>query len=224
MHKHFRFEKKNDSSQITLCLEKSNPLFLRALLKLDFLLAPSLDSSFSKVYFLGSSICTLEEFCKGVGVGGISYNIVSRLIWCLVQQNVLLEKSGVSFFSLSLEDIVVVDEWNFFCANPTLCRTIFCEKVKRERESMIIFNSPFLRNKFSSPELLALTNIPSSVSVKTFYYSLACLAFYCLFKKYYSYDSSDSSDCLDSILYTKLYWFFKRALENDVKSRCLIYI
>lgn len=222
-NKHFIIEKKDDSSSITLHLKKPNAKFLQSLAKLEYFSAPSLESSFSKMNFLGSSILTLQQFTEKLhletGSSRMSYNVLGRLIWCLSKQQDELENSGLALFSLAFEDILVIDEWNFFCANPNLCLPISSKK-------MIIFSSPFERNKFSSPEIIVLDKIPSSVSVKTFYYSLASLAFFCFFRKQYTYSNSDLEmySCFQSILYTKLYWFFKRALENDVNKRSLLFI
>jgi len=218
-NKHFSVEKKEGSSSINLCFKKPCKEFLQSLAKLDFLfIAPSLEPSFTKMDFLGSSILTMQQF---VDCSTLSYNTAGRLIWCLTKQQQFLEKYGFSFFSLSFEDILVVDDWNFFCANPTLCLPI-------SSKGNIGFNSPFERNKFSSPELMAINKIPSSVSVKTFYYSLASLVFFCFFRKDYDYNylSRDSEiySCFQSILGTKLFWFFKRALETDVDKRILLFL
>ncbi len=229
--KTFGVEKKDGSSSIVLFFKKPCKGFLQSLAKLEYFSAPSLDASFSRVGFVGSSISTLQQFTEKLqlenGSSRMSYNSVGRLIWCLMRQQELLEKAGLAFFSLTFEDIVVVDEWNFFCANPCLCLPI-------SSQGDIVFNSPFERNKFSSPELMAISKIPSSVSVKTFYYSLASLAFFCFFRKhYFSLDSDldlnldldlELYACLQSILGTKLHWFFKRALETDANKRMLLFI
>jgi len=222
-NKHFIIEKKDDSSSITFQIKKPNSKFMQCLAKLEFFFAPSLDSSFSKLNFLGSSILTLQQFTEKIFLerssSRMSYNVVGRLIWCLSKQQEILENSGLALFSLAFEDILVVDEWNFFCANPSFCLPISSEK-------MIMFTSPFERNKFSSPEIMNIDKIPSSISVKTFYYSLASLAFFCFFRKHYTYSNTDLEmySCFQSILYTKLYWFFKRALETDVDKRILLFI
>jgi hypothetical protein len=222
-NKNFIVEKKEGSSSVTLLFKKPCKVFLQSLAKLEYFSAPSLDSTFSKMNFLGSSILTLQQFVEKIflerGSSRMSYNTVCRLIWCLVRQQELLEKAGLVFFSLAFEDILVVDEWNFFCANPSICLPISSKRT-------IVFNSPFERNKFSSPELMNIDKIPASVSVKTFYYSLASLAFFCFFRKHYTYSNSDLEmySCFQSILYTKLHWFFKRALETDVDKRMLLFI
>jgi hypothetical protein len=222
-NKNFIVEKKEGSSSVNLLFKKPCKVFLQSLAKLEYFSAPSLDSSFSKMNFLGSSILTLQQFVEKIflerGSSRMSYNTVCRLIWCLVRQQELLEKAGLAFFSLAFEDILVVDEWNFFCANPSICLPI-------SSKGTIVFNSPFERNKFSSPELMNIDKIPASVSVKTFYYSLASLAFFCFFRKHYTYSNSDLEmySCFQSILYTKLHWFFKRALETDVDKRMLLFI
>jgi hypothetical protein len=222
-NKNFIVEKKEGLSSVNLLFKKPCKVFLQSLAKLEYFSAPSLDSSFSKMNFLGSSILTLQQFVEKIflerGSSRMSYNTVCRLIWCLVRQQELLEKAGLAFFSLAFEDILVVDEWNFFCANPSICLPI-------SSKGTIVFNSPFERNKFSSPELMNIDKIPASVSVKTFYYSLASLAFFCFFRKHYTYSNSDLEmySCFQSILYTKLHWFFKRALETDVDKRMLLFI
>jgi hypothetical protein len=230
-NKSFLVNKKDGSSSINLLFKKPCKGFLQSLAKLEYFSAPSLDDSFTRMSLLGSSILTMQQFTEKLylenGSSRISYNTVGRFIWCLVRQQELLEKAGLAFFSLAFEDILVVDEWNFFCANPSLCLPI-------SSKGTIVFNTPFERNKFSSPELITISKIPSSVSVKTFYYSLASLAFFCFFRKHYSYSYDDSEsesgfnfeiyNCLQSILGTKLHWFFKRALENDVNKRSLLFI
>jgi len=220
-NKHFSVEKKEGSSSINLCFKKPCKEFLQSLAKLDFLFtAPSLEPSFTKIDFLGSSILTMQQFVEK-NCSKLSYNTVGRLIWCLTKQQQFLEKAGFAFFSLSFENILVVDDWNFFCANPTLCLPI-------SSKGTIVFHSPFERNKFSSPELMDINKIPSSVSVKTFYYSLASLAFFCFFRKDYDYNylsnNSEIYSCFQSILGTKLFWFFKRALETDVDKRILLFL
>jgi len=222
-NKQFIVEKKEDSSSITFQIKKPNSKFMQCLAKLDFFSAPSLDSSFSKLNFLGSSILTLQQFTEKIflekGSSRMSYNTVGRLIWCLSKQQEVLENSGLALFSLAFEDILVVDEWNFFIGNPSLCLPISSKKL-------IMFTCPFERNKFSSPEIMNIDKIPSFVSIKTFYYSLASLAFFCFFRKHYAYSNGDLEiySCFQSILYTKLYWFFKRALETDVDKRILLFI
>jgi len=222
-NKQFIIEKKDDSSSITFQIKKPNAKFLQCLAKLDFFSAPSLDSSFSKLNFLGSSILTLQQFTEKIflerGTYRMSYNTVGRLIWCLSKQQEVLENSGLALFSLAVEDILVIDECNFFCGNSSLCLPISSKK-------MIRFTCPFERNKFSSPEIINIDKIPSSVSVKTFYYSLASLAFFCFFRKHYTSSDTDLEiySCFQSILNTKLHWFFKRALESDVNKRTLLFI
>jgi len=223
INKHFYIETKNSTLQ--LHLKKPNQKFLQTLAKLKFIKCPSLDPSFSTIHFLGYSILTLPQFIEKIylekGTNRLSYNTIIQLINCINKQQKILEKNGLGFFSLAFEDIVVVDEWNFFCANPNLIApltdtAIFSKKI-------FVFNSPIERNRFSSPELLRLNKLPSSVSLKTFYYSLASLAFFCFFRKHYTNDP-EINFLFESILYTKLYWFLKRALEHDVNKRSMIFI
>lgn len=222
-NRHFHIEKNETSSSVSLHLKTPNVAFLKSIAKLDFMYHAFCDTSFSKIQFLGSNVFSLPQFMEKIlldkGTNKLSYNTISRLIQCIAQQQILLEEHGYSFFSLSLDDIIVIDEWNFFSGNPNLCRPLSSNK-------MILFTSPFERNNFVSPEIIEINKLPSSVSIKTFYYSLASMAFFCFFRKQYNCSDNDVEiySCFQSILNTKLYWFFKRAFEKDVNKRSLIYI
>jgi len=202
----------SNPSSISIQLKHPDPTFLKTIAKLDFVVAPSLDSNFSHIHILGSSIVSLSTFIEQMASKKLPYNTIARLVWCLYSQQLKLYEAGHSFFNLTLEDVVVIDGWHFFCANPNLCRPI-------SSDGSIKFLAPFSKNRFSSPEILKISHLPSSVSVETFYYSLASLAFFCFFRKHYL----DTVDELESIKYTKLYWFFKRALAPDSKRRhCIL--
>jgi hypothetical protein len=186
------------------------------------LLTCSIDNTFSKVNILCSSYSSLDDFIerikKEVGVRCLPYNTILRIIYCLHYQQRILETQYQSIYTLSIEDIIVIDDWTFLCINPLITKPIIITNNNKQ----IAFSSPFERKKFSSPELLSIKQLPSQISITTFYYSLACLAFFCMFSK--EYDETANTKGLNTILYTKLYFFFKKALVIDPNNRYLIYI
>jgi len=206
----------NKHASVSIRLKTPNEKFLKSIAKLNFIVAPSLDASFSEIQSIGSTIVTLSNWMEKKH--SLSYNTVCRLIWCLYQQqHMLTETSDFCFYNLAIEDIVVIDNWHFICCNPNLCSPLSFERK-------ILFKKPFIKNRFSSPELMNITCIPSSTSIETFYYSLASVAFFCLFRTVFCHSDLETSLLFDSILETKLYWFLKRALEIESTKRKCIFI
>jgi hypothetical protein len=216
----FLINKAENSSSITLQIMKPNKIFLKSIMETNILIAPSLNSSFTKLQFIGSSVTTLAGFIEKIfletGSRKLPYNTVVQIIWCISQQQAMLEKNGFGFYSLAVEDIMVVNDWDFFCTNPSLTHPI-------NSDFKFMFNHPFERNDFSSPEIQSLTKLPACISVKTFYYSLGSIAFFCLFRNYFD-QKELIFDISLPIFGTKLHWCLERALKLDIEKRCLIFI
>ena len=221
--KYATFHHEKNSSTLQIQFKKSNQSFLRSLVKMKTILTSSIDNTFSKVNILCSSYSSLDEFMertkKEVGVRCLPYNTILRMIYCLHYQEQLLEMHDLSIYTLSIEDIIVIDEWTFLCVNPNVMRPL---TTLPNNNKQIVFSSPFERKTFSSPELLSIKQLPSQISITTFYYSLASLVYFCMFSKHF--DATIISQDLNTILYTKLYFFFKKALVTDPNDRYLIYI
>jgi len=165
--------------------------------------------------FYSETICTLTEFIKN----GVPYNTLIRLIWCINKQQTTLKSINYGFYQLNTNDIIVIDDYNFLCINSLLLKPI-------NVNGLICFNHPFNKNKnnFLSPELSRLNEIPSSVSYKTIYYTIGLLAFFSFFGKDYENASKESNDLFNSIINTKLYWFFKHSLTENIENRLLLFI
>ena len=222
--KYATFHHEKQSSTLQIQFKKSNQSFLRSLVKMKSILTCSIDNTFSKVNILCSSYSSLDEFMertkKEVGVRCLPYNTILRMIYCLHYQQQVLEIHDLSIYTLSMEDIIVIDEWTFLCVNPNVMRPLMT--ILSNNNKQIVFSSPFERKTFSSPELLSIKQLPSQISITTFYYSLASLVYFCMFSK--EYDETANTKELNTILYTKLYFFFKKALVTDPNDRYLIYI
>ena len=172
--------------------------------------------------FYGETIHTLHDFITLNDNLGLSYNTTIRLIWCLHKQQKILEKYGYGIYNIDLHNIIVVDDFHFFVINPSFIKPI-------NSKGLICFNSPFNKNRFSSPEIKALTCIPSHIHYKTIYYSISLLSLF-VFSGNLKYDERNNDNyelietLLQPIIYTKLYWFFKHSLEIDFVKRKILFI
>jgi hypothetical protein len=82
---------------------------------------------------------------------------------------------------------------------------------------------------FSSPELFKLTNLPAEVNYKCVYYSLGVLVVLCLLNVYLLVGNEiKTAKEIDVILTpikgTKIYWFIKRCIHEDIFKRTLLFI
>jgi len=111
---------------------------------------------------------------------------------CISKQILYMEKRGITIIGFDMSDIVSINEGQYYVA-------INYERVMPYSDGMIRFLVPFSKPTFTAVQVKRL---PASVSYLTGRYSLGCLLLALL----------DGS--LDSIRYTKLYWFVKRCIET----------
>lgn len=196
----------------------ADDVFLRSL-------ASVLPGSSCKPYFTfyANTIESLDTLLREKE-GKLSYKKTMDLISSLAKQQLFLEIRGKTFFSISSKDIYVIDKTKFICVSPDTIETL--------DRSMIYFKKPFLKNEFSSPELNLVNTLPAQVFYKTWYYSLAALAFFCFtgshiietpFRTPYRVYSS-VFEGLQCIQYTKLYWVLVKCLSIYPTSRTLVFI
>lgn len=111
---------------------------------------------------------------------------------CISKQILYMEKRGITLIGFEMSDIVSVNEGQYYVA-------INYERVMPYADGMIRFLVPFCKPTFTAVQVQTL---PASVSYLTGRYSLGCLLLALL----------DGS--IESIRYTKLYWFIKRCIET----------
>jgi hypothetical protein len=131
-----------------------------------------------------------------------NYENTLQLIYCLYQQQKLLLEIGYSFFTFHLEDIIHVDN-HFFCVNE--------RNICKINKNNLVIKYPFDRT-FISPELMNITSLPTSVSYSSFIYSFGLFIYYCFFGKQ---KDNRYEEYMNTILYTDLYWFFKKAFSKE---------
>ena len=162
----------------------------------------------------------------------MSYEDVIKLMVCINQQQQTLLENGYSFYTLNIEDILILhhhdenknendndneDNYSFFCINPKHICSLNKDK------STFILTSIYSKSDFCSPELVNCSQLPDyTISTVSFYYTLASLIYYCFFKEVIT--SRNRENNLNSILYTPLYWFFQRGLHENIYSRKCLFL
>ena len=74
---------------------------------------------------------------------------------------------------------------------------------------------------FNNPEIIKIKELPSKINYKCSYYSLGLLIGYCLFGS--DILEKNIEEILESISFTKLYFFLKRCFDN-LDERCLLFV
>jgi hypothetical protein len=207
------------------CLESNgtnNELLIRSIM--NAIPGSYTNPTYTQCTFYANSITSLETLLREKKL--LSYNKTLHFLFYLSKQQTFLEKKLSTFYNLSPKDILVIDESKFICINP-----LTVEQYTTNHET-ILFNKPFPRNEFSSPEMNAINSLPCQLSFKTGYYSLGALAFFCLtgdtitdksIHPIYNVSNQVASR-LHCIEYTKLYWVLLKSLCQDPTNRTLIFI
>jgi len=198
----------------------------------------SINPTFTTLSFYANKSQCLEDYLTQSITSedkhvGLTYNQVVRLIFCIKkQQDWLMDKKGYGFYTFDIKNIVVIDNYTFIY--------ISSETIRPINHKCFIFTSPFIKNKWCSTEILNISDIPNTTtSVDSWIFSLSMVSFYCLF--YFKYKNIEEEkdklgvgtmvhnnqtlffeNNIDAIKYTKLYWFYKRALHNNPIKRSLL--
>ena len=140
-----------------------------------------------------------------------------KLINDLSSQLIYLNKLGYGFYGLDMDNIIIIDNTFIFCSAQYLLPLV---------NNDILFVSPINNPTFSNPELFKLTSLPSRINLKCFYYSLGSLVTFLLLNK--NLLVSNTPEQIDNIFRpinnTKIYWFLKRCLDDDINNRQLLLI
>ncbi len=143
-----------------------------------------------------------------------------QMIKCLSEQLEYFYNNNLAFYGFDLDDIIVINDAQFLIVNNKYLQTV-------DEERKITFYSPFPKPYFSSPELTELKCLPAQVDYNTCYYSLGALICYYISADKISYKNDmkrENLDAVESIFYTKLYWFLKRCLNENPKKRILLFL
>ena len=172
------------------------------------------------IFFTAETVTKLHQYLLDITFN-ISHQKCIKMIYDLTQQIIYLKKLGYGFYGYDINDIIVINNDLF----------VFCsaEYLSPLTNDKMIFYSPIKRPYFGNPELFLLTTLPSEITDKCSYYSLAALIVYCLTKIYLLVGNEVKSEAeIEKILQpfqnTKVYWFLKRCLHLDSDKRRLLLI
>jgi serine/threonine protein kinase len=93
----------------------------------------------------------------------------------------------------------------------------------------MIFYQPIKTPYFSNPEIMELTSLPSEINYKCSFYSLGVLVVLYLLNNFLLVGNEikrvdEIENILRPIYNTKIYWFIKRCLEENIDKRVLLLI
>lgn len=129
--------------------------------------------------------------------GSIDYDLLVRLSICISKQIGYMEKHGITLIGLELADILSINNGaTFVVANY--------KRIIPHFNYTIHFDRPFYKPTFSTTQVKAITQLPATIPYLSAMYSLGMLIISML-----------DSSAIDTIKYTKLYWFLKRILSNE---------
>lgn len=135
---------------------------------------------------IATSVCSVDSV-------EFDYDMLVLLAKCISNQIVYMEKRRQTFLGFELSDILCIGDGKyFFISNSS--RIVSCDTR---------LTVPFIKPTFTSPEIRDLIKLPAYVCQLTGRYSLASLIVALL------------GGSIDTIKYTKLYWFLHRCLSSS---------
>ena len=185
------------------------------------------------IFFTADSVIPLTTFLsKGKLTMLESINMVSNLS----KQLLYLQRQNKAFYGFDLDDIIVINESKYIIGSAINMLDI--------NNEFITFYSPINLPFFSSPELVEISKLPSKIHYSSSYYCLGALITFCLlnvnickidntYNKENTYNKDNNYNLindnvidkiLQSINYTKMYWFLKRCFLPKSQERVLLFI
>ena len=190
-------------NKYTIVLGNVDPVFLESLMVLG--IAGSRLIGDNKFEFYGTNAVTLEY--KQGETKTESHQKGNTISFYLAKQQKFLESRGYTFYSLDISDILSINnDKHFLCMNPNLIKCYFNDKIE--------FKSPFVKSKYSSPEMNRCNTIPCSVSFSQVYYSLAMIIIHVCFN---TNDLNNSIIEINKIKGTRLYWFLWKCMRLEME-------
>ena len=178
------------------------------------------DYDTNSIFFSAENVIPLKKYILDKNDKKISYATCIKLIDDLSKQLFCINKLGYGFYGFDINDILVIDNTFIFCSTQYLLEL---------DNTNIIFTSLIKKPYFSNPELIKLTSLPAKINHKCCYYSLGLLVVFLLMNKYLLVGnefktSKEIDNILQPINNTKIYWFLKRCLDDDINNRKLLLV
>lgn len=181
----------------------------------------TIPSDHKSITFRAKSVETLKDYKKRIN---ISYMIALNMMKTLTSQlEYMIINLNKSFIKYDEENIIVIDETKFaYLSGEDIV------EIEKDKETIIIM-SPFIKTEGLAKELLKIKSLPANISYKCVYYSLGYVIINSLFKEEEKEEREGKEENnlqkkMKNIEGTKLYYFLKRSIVEDVEKRCLLYI
>jgi len=174
----------------------------------------------NSIFFSAEHVVPFKKYILNKKKTQLSHGECIKLINDLSKQILYLNKLGFGFYGFDISDILTIDNTFIFCSTQFL--------LPLDGNS-IIFTSPIKHPYFSNPELLELTSLPYEINYKCCYYSLGLLVIFSLLNIYLlvgnEFKTFEEIDKIIKPLYnTKIYWFLKRCLNDNINNRKLLLV
>jgi len=142
-----------------------------------------------------------------------------------IQINYLFE-NNYGFYSIDLNDLIVIDNNVFLIIN---CDKLLKFDIHTNDKMLLVYKYINVNDIcFNNPEILNINELPCKISHKCIYYSLGLLIIHCLFGtklQELNYEPNENIlNLIEPIKNTKMYYFLKRCLQNDVNNRYLLFL
>jgi len=178
------------------------------------------DYETNTIFFSAENVLPFKQYLLNQKSKTLSHLKCIKLIDNLTKQIFYLKKLGFAFYGFDINDILTIDDVFIFCSTNYLLPLT---------HDSIIFTSPIKYPYFSNPELFQITSLPYILNSKCCYYSLGALVVFSLLNIYLLVGNElKSPEEIDKILQpiynTKIYWFLKRCMEDDINNRKLLLV
>ena len=172
----------------------------------NFLSATHFQSTQEKDNFIHFRASTIQSLAQYLSEAKDVNNVFClKMVEDLGAQILFMERNSQGFLFFNLEDIIVIDQHFFLFLNTEYVFSLDSQKN-------LEINRPFRLSEFSAPELKSIQELPTTISYKTIFYSLAAIILHCL------------QVDLETLKPTKLFYFLERCLEEDPTNRMFLYI
>ena len=175
-------------------------------------------SESNTLQFKASSVQSFQDYLEA-NKYRLDYDTVLKILDRYANLILFLERNMKCLVLTDLLDFIVINNSEFIFVNS---ENIFNLDMGRK---ITIIDAPLNLNRFQSPELKKLSEIPQNIDFRAGYFSLASFLCYCLFAETLI-DKSEQQieDLLAPIYTTKLYWFIKRCSVKQPEKRKCIFI
>lgn len=176
------------------------------------------DSDSITLQFKASSVQSFQDYLE-TNKYRLDYDTVLKILDSYAKLILFLERNMKCLVLTDLRDFIVINNSDFIFVNSA---NIFSLEMGKKTT---VIDIPLKLNRFQSPELKKLSEIPQNIDFRVGYFSLASFLCYCLFAETLI-DKSEQQieDLLAPIYTTKLYWFIKRCSEKQAEKRKCIFI